>query len=173
VGVANLNAELQALLNPEGKVITRGGRLFRTNDKVMQIKNNYEKDVFNGDIGRIVGIATEEQKVKVKFEDRVVDYELSELDDLVLAYAISIHKSQGAEYPAVVVPLLSQHYIMLQRNLLYTAITRAKRLVVLVGSKRAIAIAVKNNKVQHRYTNLAGRLSAETIFLSTACQPNV
>jgi exodeoxyribonuclease V alpha subunit len=160
VGVANLNAELQALLNPEGKVITRGGRLFRTNDKVMQIRNNYEKEVFNGDIGRIVGIDLEEQKVLVKFEDRVVSYEWSDLDELVLAYAISIHKSQGSEYPAVVVPLLSQHYIMLQRNLLYTAITRAKRLVVLVGSKRAIAIAVRNNKVQHRYTNLAVRLSA-------------
>ena len=159
VGVANLNAELQALLNPEGKVITRGGRLFRTNDKVMQIRNNYEKEVFNGDIGRIVGIDLEEQKVLVKFEDRVVGYEWSDLDELVLAYAISIHKSQGSEYPAVIVPLLSQHYIMLQRNLLYTAITRAKRLVVLVGSKRAVAIAVRNNKVQHRYTNLASRLS--------------
>ena len=166
VGVANLNAELQSLLNPEGKVITRGGRLFRMNDKVMQIKNNYEKDVFNGDIGRLVGIDLDEQKVQVKFEDRVVDYELSDLDDLVLAYAISIHKSQGAEYPAVVVPLLSQHYIMLQRNLLYTAITRAKRLVVLVGSKRAIAIAVRNNKVQHRYTNLASRLSAKLAVAS-------
>jgi exodeoxyribonuclease V alpha subunit len=159
VGVANLNAELQALLNPEGKVIARGGRLFRTNDKVMQIRNNYEKEVFNGDIGSIVGINLEEQKVLVKFEDRVVVYEWSDLDELVLAYAISIHKSQGSEYPAVIVPLLSQHYIMLQRNLLYTAITRAKRLVVLVGSKRAVAIAVKNNKVQHRYTNLAVRLS--------------
>ena len=159
VGVANLNAELQALLNPQGKVITRGGRLFRVNDKVMQVKNNYGKDVFNGDIGTLAGIDLEEQKVQVKFEDRIVDYELSDLDDLVLAYAISIHKSQGAEYPAVIVPLLSQHYIMLQRNLLYTAITRAKRLVVLVGSKRAIAIAARNNKVQRRYTNLAARLS--------------
>src|SRR5208283_2693304 len=158
VGVANLNAELQSLLNPEGKAITRGGRLFRMNDKVMQTKNNYEKDVFNGDIGRLVGIDMEEQKVQVKFEDRVVDYDLSDLDDVALAYAISIHKSQGAEYPAVVVPLLPQHYIMLQRNLLYTAITRAKRLVVLVGSKRAIAIAVRNNKVQRRYTNLAAKL---------------
>jgi len=125
----------------------------------MQIRNNYEKEVFNGDIGRIVGIDLDEQKVLVKFEDRVVSYEWSDLDELVLAYAISIHKSQGSEYPAVVVPLLSQHYIMLQRNLLYTAITRAKRLVVLVGSKRAIAIAVRNNKVQRRYTNLAARLS--------------
>ena len=160
VGVSNLNAELQRLLNPEGKVITRGGRLFRANDKVMQTKNNYEKDVFNGDIGRIVSIDFDEQEVQVKFDDRLVKYELSDLDDLVLAYAISIHKSQGAEYPAVVVPLLSQHYIMLQRNLLYTAITRAKRLVVLVGSKSAIAIAVRNNKVQRRYTNLAAKLAS-------------
>jgi exodeoxyribonuclease V alpha subunit len=158
VGVANLNAELQALLNPQGKAITRGGRLFRVNDKVMQIKNNYEKDVFNGDIGALAAIDLEPQKVQVKFEGRMVDYELNDLDDLVLAYAISIHKSQGAEYPVVVVPLLSQHYIMLQRNLLYTAITRAKRLVVLVGSKRAIAIAVRNNKVQRRFTNLAAKL---------------
>ncbi|MFC1980046.1 ATP-dependent RecD-like DNA helicase [Chloroflexota bacterium] len=158
VGVANLNAELQNLLNPNGKAVARGGRLFRVNDKVMQIKNNYEKDTFNGDIGRIVGIDLEEQKLMVKFEDRVIDYDWSELDELVLAYAISIHKSQGSEYPAVVIPLLTQHYIMLQRNLLYTAITRAKRLVVLVGSKRAIAIAIKNNKVQFRYTNLRTRL---------------
>jgi exodeoxyribonuclease V alpha subunit len=133
------------------------------NDKVMQTKNNYEKDVFNGDIGRIVSIDFEEPKIKIKFDDRVVDYELGDLDDLVLAYAISIHKSQGAEYPAVIVPLLSQHYIMLQRNLLYTAITRAKRLVVLVGSKRAVAIAVRNNKVQRRYTNLAAKLAIEPI----------
>jgi len=124
----------------------------------MQTKNNYEKDVFNGDIGRIVNIDFDEQTLQVKFDDRIVKYELSDLDDLVLAYAISIHKSQGAEYPAVIIPLLSQHYIMLQRNLLYTAITRAKRLVVVVGSKSAIAIAVRNNKVQHRYTNLAAKL---------------
>ena len=158
VGVANLNAELQNLLNPNGKSVARGGRLFRVNDKVMQIKNNYEKDAFNGDIGRIVGIDLEEQKLMVKFEDRVIDYDWSELDELVLAYTISIHKSQGSEYPAVVIPLLPQHYIMLQRNLLYTAMTRAKRLVVLVGSKRAIAIAIKNNKVQFRYTSLSQRL---------------
>jgi len=159
VGVANLNAELQSLLNPNGETVARGGRLFRVNDKVMQTKNNYEKETFNGDIGWIVSIDLEEQKLMVKFEDRVIDYDWSELDELVLAYAISIHKSQGSEYPAVVIPLLPQHYIMLQRNLLYTAITRAKRLVVLVGSKRAIAIAIKNNKVQFRYTNLGPRLS--------------
>jgi len=159
VDVANLNAELQSLLNPNGKAVTRGGRLFRVNDKIMQIKNNYEKEIFNGDIGRIVSIDLEEQKLMVKFEDKVIDYDWNELDELVLAYAISIHKSQGSEYPAVVIPLLTQHYIMLQRNLLYTAITRAKRLVVLVGSKRAIAIAIKNNKVQFRYTNLGPRLT--------------
>jgi exodeoxyribonuclease V alpha subunit len=158
VGVSNLNAELQNLLNPNGKAVARGGRLFRVNDKVMQIKNNYEKDTFNGDIGRIVDIDLEEQKLMVKLEDRVIDYDWSDLDELVLAYAISIHKSQGSEYPAVVIPLLTQHYIMLQRNLLYTAITRARRLVVLVGSKRAIAIAIKNNKVQLRYTKLSGKL---------------
>jgi len=159
VGVANLNAELQSLLNPNGKAVVREGRLLRVNDKIMQIKNNYEKETFNGDIGRIVGIDLEEQKLMVKFEERVIDYDWSELDELVLAYAISIHKSQGSEYPAVVIPLLTQHYIMLQRNLLYTAMTRVKRLVVLVGSKRAIAIAIKNNKVQFRYTNLGPRLT--------------
>ena len=159
VGVANLNAELQNLLNPNQKEVARGGRLFRVNDKVMQTKNNYEKETFNGDIGRIISIDLEEQILKVRFEDRIVDYSWSDLDELVLAYAISIHKSQGSEYPAVVIPILPQHYIMLQRNLLYTAITRAKKLVVLVGSKRAVAIAIKNNKVQFRYTNLSARLN--------------
>jgi len=159
VGVANLNAELQNLLNPNQKSVSRGGRLFRVNDKVMQTKNNYEKETFNGDIGRIISIDLEDQILKVRFEDRIVDYSWSDLDELVLAYAISIHKSQGSEYPAVVIPILPQHYIMLQRNLLYTAITRAKKLVVLVGSKRAVAIAIKNNKVQFRYTNLSTRLN--------------
>ncbi|MBU2607953.1 MAG: ATP-dependent RecD-like DNA helicase [Chloroflexi bacterium] len=159
VGVANLNAELQNLLNPNQKSVSRGGRLFRVNDKVMQTKNNYEKETFNGDIGRIISIDLEDQILKVRFEDRIVDYSWSDLDELVLAYAISIHKSQGSEYPAVVIPILPQHYIMLQRNLLYTAITRAKKLVVLVGSKRAVAIAIKNNKVQFRYTNLSARLN--------------
>jgi exodeoxyribonuclease V alpha subunit len=158
VGVANLNAELQNLLNPAGQEIARGGRVFRIGDKVMQTKNDYDKDVFNGDIGRLAGFDIEEQSLQVKFEDRIVDYEWSEMDELVLAYAISVHKSQGSEYPAVVVPIVTQHYVMLQRNLLYTAITRGKKLVVLVGSKRAVYMAVKNNKVQHRYTNLAARL---------------
>ena len=160
VGVANLNNELQGILNPKGEEVARGGRIFRLKDKVMQISNNYEKEVFNGDIGRIAGIDREDQKLLVMFDDKMVDYEWSEIDQLVLAYAISIHKSQGSEYPAIVVPVLTQHYIMLQRNLLYTAITRAKKLVVLVGNKRAIAMAVKNNRVQHRYTSLAVRLNA-------------
>ena len=160
VGVANLNAELQMLLNPTGKEVIRGGRCFRISDKVMQMTNNYEKEVFNGDIGRVVGIEPEEQKLAVRYEDRVVEYDWSQLDELVLAYAISIHKSQGSEYPAVVVPILPQHYVMLQRNLLYTAITRAKKLVVLVGSRRAIAMAARNSRVQRRYTALATRLAA-------------
>jgi exodeoxyribonuclease V alpha subunit len=158
VGVANLNTELQNLFNPDGKTVAGGGRVFRVSDKVMQIKNNYEKETFNGDIGKLVGVDLEEQKATVKFEDRVVEYEWSELDELVLAYAVSIHKSQGSEYPAVVIPLLTQHYIMLQRNLLYTAITRAKQMVIIVGSKRAMAIAIKNAKVQRRYTGLSERL---------------
>ncbi len=161
VGVANLNAELQRLLNPCGQEIAQGGRLFRIGDKVMQVSNNYEKDVFNGDIGRIATIDVEEKRLSARFDDRMVDYEWSELDQLVLAYAISIHKSQGSEYPAVVVPILTQHYIMLQRNLLYTAITRARKLVVLVGTRRALAVAVRNNPVQHRYTALAARLGAD------------
>ncbi|MDD5511446.1 MAG: ATP-dependent RecD-like DNA helicase, partial [Dehalococcoidales bacterium] len=160
-GVTNLNAELQTLLNPSGIELVRGGRHFRVNDKVMQIINNYEKEVFNGDIGRITAIETEEQTLTVKYEDRIVSYEWSQLDELVLAYAISIHKSQGSEYPAVIIPILPQHYIMLQRNLLYTAITRAKKMVILVGSARAIAIAVRNSRVQRRYTALSQRLTAQ------------
>ena len=159
VGARNLNIELQKLLNPREDGITRGGRNFRINDKVMQIRNNYEKDVYNGDIGRILKIDTEDQEVTVLFDGRPVAYDYTDLDELVLAYAVSVHKSQGSEYPCVVIPLLTQHYVMLQRNLIYTAITRGKKLVILVGSKRALAIAVKNDKMQKRYTHLRGRLS--------------
>jgi len=156
-GAINLNHVLQQRLNPQGAEIRRGGALFRAGDKVMQIRNNYQKEIFNGDIGRIVSIDPEEGELSVRF-DTLVSYTFSELDELVLAYAISIHKSQGCEFRAVVFPLTTQHYIMLQRNLLYTAITRARELVVLVGTKKALGIAVKNDKVSERYTGLAARL---------------
>lgn len=161
VGVTNLNAELQKVLNPQGEEILRGGRIFRIGDRVMQIRNNYEKEVFNGDIGIIALIDLEEQAMKVKFEDRLLSYDLSNIDELVLAYTISIHKSQGSEYPAVIVPILPQHYIMLQRNLLYTAMTRARKLMVLIGDKRAVALAIRNNRVKQRYTALAARLNSQ------------
>ncbi|EFI36068.1 helicase, RecD/TraA family [Desulfonatronospira thiodismutans ASO3-1] len=159
VGVSNLNTELQACLNPQGQEIIRGGKTFRQGDKVMQIRNNYDKEVFNGDIGVITGLDLEEQEIKVRFYDRQVVYEYSDLDELVLAYAVSIHKSQGSDYPAVVIPLLTQHYIMLQKNLVYTGITRGKNLVVVIGTKKALAIAVKNAGTNERYTHLAGRLN--------------
>jgi exodeoxyribonuclease V alpha subunit len=158
LGVANVNAELQALLNPTGDTLVRGSRTFRIGDKVMQIKNNYDMHVFNGDIGRIRKIDGVEQEVEIAFDGRAVTYQYSDLDELVLAYACSIHKSQGSEYPCVVIPVHTQHYMMLQRNLLYTAITRGKRLVVLVGSKRALALAVKNNSTEERCTMLTERL---------------
>ena len=136
----------------------------RQNDKVMQVRNNYDKEVYNGDIGNVSRINLEDQEVVVSFEDKQITYEFGELDDLTLAYAISVHKSQGSEYPVVVMPILTQHFIMLQRNLLYTAITRAKRLLILVGTKQALAIAVKNNKVQERYTGL--KVKFKSMFLS-------
>jgi exodeoxyribonuclease V alpha subunit len=158
LGTANLNAELQALLNPGDVGIVRGTRSFRLGDKVMQIRNNYTLEVFNGDIGRIVTIEPEERTVAVRYEERVVTYGYPELDELVLAYACSIHKAQGSEYPAVVIPVHTQHYVMLQRNLLYTALTRARRLAVLIGTRRALAIAVRNHRVDERHTRLAARL---------------
>ena len=158
LGAANLNAELQKELNSSPKELTRGDKIFKLNDKVMQIRNNYDKEVFNGDIGRVCGLDLEEQEMRVNFDGREVAYDFSELDELVLAYAISVHKSQGSEYPAVIVPVVTQHYMLLQRNLLYTAVTRARKLVVLIGTRKALAIAVKNDKVQKRYTRLADRV---------------
>jgi len=159
VGAQNLNLALQNALNPSGITLEMGGRIFRVNDKVMQIKNNYDKDVFNGDIGRIRFIDREDAEIRVEFDGRTATYGFSELDELVHAYAITIHKSQGSEYPAVVFPLLTQHFMMLQRNLLYTAVTRARKLVVIVGSKKALAIAVRNNRTQSRFSLLKERLS--------------
>jgi len=158
IGAANLNSELQQLLNPEGAAVGSGARGFRVGDKVMQVRNNYDLNVYNGDIGRIVMVDEKARELTVRFDNRLVRYDSLDLDELVLAYACSVHKSQGSEYPAVVIPVHTQHYLMLQRNLIYTGITRGKRLVVLVGSRRAVNIAVKNDRIRKRYTRLAERL---------------
>ena len=158
LGAASLNGELQALLNPQGASIVHGSRLFRVGDKVMQIRNNYDLEAFNGDIGRVEAIDGEDRTISVVFDGRSVTYDRADLDELVLAYACSIHKSQGSEYACVVMPVHTQHYVMLQRNLLYTGITRARKLAVLVGTRRALAIAVKNDKTEARFTQLATRL---------------
>jgi len=159
VGAANLNDQLQAVLNPANGGVVRGDRTYRINDKVMQIRNNYDKEVFNGDIGRITDIQPEERKLTASFDNRGIVYDFSELDEIVLAYAVSVHKSQGSEYPVVILPVMTQHYILLQRNLIYTAVTRGQNLVVLVGSRKALAIGVNNNQTQHRFTRLRHRLS--------------
>ncbi len=158
LGAANMNTELQALLNPSGVTLTRGSRTLRVGDKVMQIRNNYDLDVYNGDIGRIEAIDTTEQEVLVSFDGRSVSYDYSDLDELVLAYACSIHKAQGSEYPCVVIPVHTQHYVMLQRNLLYTGVTRGRKMVIAVGSRKALAIAVKNAKTAARFTRLGALL---------------
>ena len=158
VGAGQMNARLQEALNPNGLEVRRGERAFRLHDKVMQIRNNYDKDVFNGDMGRISFMDLTDRTLSVTFDDRVVPYEFDELDELAPAYAISIHKSQGSEYPAVVIPIMMQHYMLLQRNLVYTGATRGKKLVILVGESRALHMAVKNNKTRKRYTRLAERL---------------
>ncbi|MBN1286115.1 MAG: ATP-dependent RecD-like DNA helicase [Anaerolineae bacterium] len=160
-GVNELNEALQAALNPPGRVAEKkiGGAIFRAGDRLMQVRNNYEKGVFNGDIGRLHAIDPDNQILRVAFDDdRFVDYDFSESDELTHAFAISVHKSQGSEYPAVVIALLTGHYVMLQRNLFYTAVTRAEKLVVLVGMRQAIRIAVQNNKIAKRYSGLAARL---------------
>jgi exodeoxyribonuclease V alpha subunit len=158
VGAGNLNLELQNALNPGLDSLSRGGKNFRINDKVMQVQNDYEKEVFNGDLGRIVRINLEAQEVTIHFDGKKVPYDYPDLDEVVLAYAISIHKSQGSEYPAVVIPILTQHYVLLQRNLIYTAVTRGKKLVVMVGSQRALAIGIGNDKTRKRFTHLRDRL---------------
>ena len=161
VGVANLNELLQQALNPpQGRKPEKklGGRTFRVGDKVMQTVNNYDKSVYNGDIGRVTHLDQIQQTMTVSIDGQPILYDFLEADELVHAYAISVHKSQGAEYPCVVMPVVTQHYMMLQRNLLYTAVTRAKKLVILVGTRRALHIAVSNNKVSQRYTALDWRL---------------
>lgn len=158
VGSANLNRELQQALNPREDGIMKRGSMFCVGDKVMQIRNNYDKVVFNGDIGRITEIQRDQQQLIVHHDGRPVPYDFTDLDQIVLAYAISVHKSQGSEYPAIVMPVLTQHYILLQRNLLYTAVTRGQKLVVMVGTQKALMIAVRNNKTQKRFTHLKHRL---------------
>ncbi len=160
LGTENLNEVIQAAINPAGASLVRGCTHYRVNDRVMQLRNNYDKEVFNGDIGFIKEVDEEDRALIVLFDGRPVRYAQSELDELVLAYACSIHKSQGSEYPAVIVLMHTQHYKLLQRNLLYTAITRGKRLVLVVGSSRAIAIAIKANQVRERRTTLKERLKA-------------
>ena len=170
VGARSLNIELQKALNPAGeRKVERFGWTFAPGDKVMQIENDYDKEVYNGDIGYVGDVDPEAGEVTVTVDGRAVTYGLGELDVLVPAYAAAIHKSQGSEYPAVIISVLTQHYAMLQRNLLYTGVTRGKRLVVLVGQKKAIAIAVRNASGRRRWSKLDEwlRLSAARDSLAT------
>lgn len=157
-GAANLNTVLQMALNKNALCLKRGATEYRLYDKVMQVRNNYDKEVFNGDVGFITAIDTEEKMLKVNFDDREIEYEVLELYELVLAYATTIHKAQGSEYPIVIMPISFSHFVMLQRNLLYTGITRAKKVVVLVGNRNAVFVSVKNNNVNNRNTRLSGRI---------------
>ncbi len=158
-GAANLNQVLQEALNPGSVSLKRGGIEYRLKDKVMQIRNNYDKEVFNGDIGRIIRVDLEDRELTVTFDGREVVYDVTELDELSLAYATTIHKAQGSEYPIVVMPFTMSHYVMLQRNLLYTGVTRAKKVLVLIGEKKAIHYAIHNETTTERNTKLAARLS--------------
>ena len=159
VGAANLNLLLQQALNPSGPSLGRGGYTYRQGDRVMQQRNNYDKDVFNGDLGYIREVDTEERTLKVDFDGKKVEYDVTELDELTLAYATTIHKAQGSEYPIVVMPVLMTHFVMLQRNLIYTGITRAKKICVLLGAAKALAYAVRNVSVLKRNTRLKERLN--------------
>lgn len=159
VGAANLNLSLQEALNPSGPSLNRGGYTYRQADRVMQVRNNYDKEVFNGDLGYVESVNTEDRTLTVDFDGRSVEYDVTELDELTLAYATTIHKAQGSEYPIVVMPVLMTHYVMLQRNLIYTGITRAKKICVLIGATKALAYAVHNMSVLKRNTSLRERLN--------------
>jgi exodeoxyribonuclease V alpha subunit len=158
LGSENLNPILQQALNPGGVAIRRFGREYREGDRVLQIRNNYDKDVYNGDIGQVDGVDLDAQEVIVNYDGRRVVYSAEELDELDLAYACSVHKSQGSEYPAVVLLMTTHHFKLLQRNLLYTAMTRGRKLVCLIGSKKAVNMAIRNNHVSFRRTALKERL---------------
>lgn len=164
VGVGNLNKLIQEQLNRNTKYLKRGDEIFKLGDRVMQIKNNYDKDVYNGDIGEVVSLDTIDQELKIKFDNRIVTYDYSDLDEITLSYAASIHKSQGSEFPVVIIPVMTQHYILLQRNLVYTGVTRGKKLVVLVGTKKALAIAIKNNDSLKRHTRLKEKLREVILY---------
>lgn len=161
VGATNLNMALQEALNPQGEGLPRSGFVYKPNDKVMQIKNNYDKEVFNGDIGIIESVNLQDRTLLVNFDNRSIEYDATELDELVHAYATTIHKAQGSEYPIVVIPMLMNHFVMLQRNLVYTGITRAKKILVMVGTKKALAYAVRNVTVTKRNTLLKERLAGQ------------
>lgn len=158
LGTYALNRLLQDVINPGDMQLERGGIRLRTGDRVMQLRNNYEKDVFNGDMGRIIRIDLEDQQIYVNFDGSVLKYNLSEIDELTLAYAISVHKAQGSEYPAVIFPIVTHHYVLLQRNLVYTAVTRGKKLVVMIGTYKALGVALSNTNLQKRYSLLRNRL---------------
>ena len=167
-GARGINQSLQLALNPPSEhSIEKFGYSFSIGDKVMQIENNYDRDVYNGDIGFVTGIDRDEEEIAVEFDGRLVSYPFGELDELVLCYATTIHKSQGSEYPVVVIPISTQHYMMLKRNLIYTGITRGKKLVVLVGQKKALAIAVKGKQVERRWSKLKERLATPSKFAYT------
>jgi exodeoxyribonuclease V alpha subunit len=166
IGVRELNTVLQGALNPvrPGEpAVERFGWRFQVRDKVIQTENDYKKEVFNGDIGAIEKIDPVEQELSIRFDDRLVTYDFGELDEVSLAYAVTIHKSQGSEFPAVVMPVAMQHYMLLQRNLIYTGITRAKQLLVVVGQKKALGIAVRNDQSRKRYSGLLGSLKESSL----------
>jgi exodeoxyribonuclease V alpha subunit len=158
VGTMELNRVLQDKLNPGPDAVVRGYRSFRVGDRVLQIRNNYEKEIFNGDLGWISSFDSEESELVVDFEGRQIKYDLDEIDELTLAYAISVHKSQGSEYPAVIMPVVTQHYMLLQRNLIYTGLTRARQLAIIIGSKKAMGIGIRNMGAERRFTHLRYRL---------------
>ena len=158
LGARHLNRCLQGWLNEQGPSLERGDRIFREGDKVMQIRNNYDKEVFNGDVGFIRTLDVPARSVEVRFDDRLVSYETDELDELVLAYAVTVHKSQGSEYPVVILPMHGQHFMLLRRNLLYTAVTRGKRLVIIIGSERALRMAIERNDMNRRHSKLKERV---------------
>ena len=155
-----LNRAVQERLNPRGPSIQRGSTVFRKGDRVMQLRNNYDKDVFNGDTGFVCEVDERERSLAVMFDGRPVEYKSADFDELALSYACTVHKSQGSEYPAVIVLVHNQHYMLLQRNLLYTAITRGKKLVLVIGSPWAVSKAIETNEVRERRTMLADRLKS-------------